>query len=389
MAIRKRGSRFQVYWTNPFTKRREGKACLTKEEAEKLDAQIKYKLVYEREEFRPAGVEEEPAPANTIEAVHYLYLKEKQFNKKGLYWQLDAMRPAYRAFGGLDISDIATPSLEDYKAKLMSTGVAPVTVRGRLSVLRTVLNWAHKRGMLEQMPRFPELPPARYEHFVPPSPGELSRMIDAAPEHIRRIIILGAQTGARIGPCELFRLTWDDVDFERLVIRMPSANKNRNEPWREIPIRESLRSVLAGWRVADGPDVRHVINYKGSQLRTNIQTSWENTLKRAGITRRIRPYDLRHYFATEMIAAGVDLGTVAHLLGHTGTTMLVQHYQHVLTKQKKLAIEMLPDVPVMCQAPCAKKLKALTGGRKGLKLLERETGFEPATFSLGSFTATA
>ncbi|MBR5997969.1 MAG: tyrosine-type recombinase/integrase, partial [Deltaproteobacteria bacterium] len=114
------------------------------------------------------------------------------------------------------------------------------------------------------------------------------------------------------------------------------------------------------------------------------QTAWENTLKRAGITRRIRPYDLRHFFATQMIAAGVDLGTVAHLMGHTGTTMLLQHYQHVLSKQKKAAVEALPDVPGMCPAPCARKLKALTGGRKDLKSLERETGFEPATFSLGS-----
>ena len=389
MAIRERNGRFQVYWNNPFTGKRESKTVGDKREAEKLDAQIKYKLEFEREEFRPAagGSQTAAAPAaqgETLEEIHYLYLREKQFPQKSLYWQIDSMRQAYAAFENLPVGEITPERLETFKQELLATGNKPVTVRGKLSVLRTVLNWAHRKGMIESMPRFPELPPAHYAHFVPPSRGELLRMLNAAPEHIQRVIVLGAQMGGRVGPCELFRLRWQDVDFERQIIRMPSANKNKAEPWREIPIRESLRPVLERWRAADAHQgIESVIHYNGAPVRS-IKRAWAATLRRAGITRRIRPYDLRHFFATEMIAAGVDLGTVANLMGHTGTTMLIQHYQHVLTKQKKQAIEALPDVPGMCQAACAKKLQALAGGRKGLKSLERETGFEPAAFSLGS-----
>ena len=94
--------------------------------------------------------------------------------------------------------------------------------------------------------------------------------------------------------------------------------------------------------------IPYVIHWQGKPVRS-IKVAWPAVLKRAGITRRIRPYDLRHYFATEAIAAGVDLGTVANLMGHTGTDMLIMHYQHVLTRQKKAAVEALPDVPA-----CAK-----------------------------------
>ena len=76
-----------------------------------------------------------------------------------------------------------------------------------------------------------------------------------------------------------------------------------------------------------------------------MKRSWQTALKRAGITRRIRPYDLRHAFGTELVAAGADIGTVARLMGHSSPTMLLNHYQFVMDKQKIGAIESLPDVP--------------------------------------------
>lgn len=355
MAIRERAGKFQVYWNNPFTRKRESCTVETRHEAEKKDALIKYQLEFERELFRREEEKEEgerparPSPSLcTIEEVHYQYLQEKQFTLKSLRWQLGSMRQAYEAFQDTDISEITTEQLERYKKSLIQTGVKPVTVRGKLSVLRTVLNWAYKKGMLQALPRFPELPPANYEHFVPPSQSELARLLEAAPSHIRRIIILGTQLGGRVGPCELFRLKWEDVDMERQIVRMPSANKNQREPWREIPIRASLRPMLEGWMHEDA-GTPYVIHWQGEPVRS-IKRAWTATLRRAGITRQIRPYDLRHYFATEAIAAGVDLGTVANLMGHTGTDMLIIHYQHVLTRQKKAAVEALPDVPTCAKA---------------------------------------
>ncbi|MBQ7584833.1 MAG: tyrosine-type recombinase/integrase [Desulfovibrionaceae bacterium] len=51
------------------------------------------------------------------------------------------------------------------------------------------------------------------------------------------------------------------------------------------------------------------------------------------MNRRIRPYDLRHTFATELIAAGTDIGTVAKLMGHSSPTMLLNHYQYTMDVQ--------------------------------------------------------
>ena len=53
---------------------------------------------------------------------------------------------------------------------------------------------------------------------------------------------------------------------------------------------------------------------------------------------------LRHAFATYILEAGVDAGTAAKLMGHTDTSMIHRHYQHVLNEQKEKAIRALPEL---------------------------------------------
>jgi len=90
--------------------------------------------------------------------------------------------------------------------------------------------------------------------------------------------------------------------------------------------------------------VDHVSHFRKKPTGT-IKIACGNLLKRAGITRRIRPYDLRHVFATEALAAGVDIGTVAQLMGND-PKMLLKYYQHVADKQKRAVVEALPEIKI-------------------------------------------
>jgi hypothetical protein len=58
---------------------------------------------------------------------------------------------------------------------------------------------------------------------------------------------------------------------------------------------------------------------------------------------------LRRAFALESIAAGIDIGTVAAIMGAAimgdDSKMLLDHYQHVAEKQKIAAAEALPEIP--------------------------------------------
>ncbi len=160
-------------------------------------------------------------------------------------------------------------------------------------------------------------------------------------------------------PSELFKLRWDDIDLNRGVIRVRAARKNPKEPVREVPIREDMKDMFKAWQKEDAiACTPWLISFCGKPVKS-IKTTWTNCLNKAGIKRDITPYCLRHLFATEAIANGADVGTVSKLMGHASPEMVLTHYQHVLTKQKKSAVEALPSLinmpPLYGQACMGKK----------------------------------
>lgn len=333
MAIRVQKGRkrpFFVYWTNPFTGRRESKSCETEEEAKKLDAFVKYQLQYERESFR----REASAPPNqivqTLESVLYFYLKERKFAVENLRKLLFATSALLEQYGAIPISQIDTATLQQMQNGLDAAGNKASTIRRKMGIIRTALRWAQRAGMIESVPLFPIMPKVQHARYVPPTPDEIATIFHAAPDHLQRVIVLGYYVGMRVGECELLRLTWQDVDIEGGLIRVPNAHKGNAEPWREVPIQEQIAPLLQHWRDVDAiMGITQVVHYRGRPVRT-IKKAWSAALRRAGITRHIRPYDLRHGFATQIIAGGADVGTVAALMGHTSPVMVLKHYQHVL-----------------------------------------------------------
>lgn len=346
MAVRFREGRklpWQTYWNNPYTGKRESATFLTEIEAKKHESLIKHRLKFERESFQKEVENEQEMPL-TLEQVFFAYTRQKQTRRDSFQSQLVAMRKVAPMFSDTPIADITREDVQDAMRKVMAErSVKMVTVRNYFGTLRTIMYWAAEQGLCGKID-FPRLPQSDGEHHMPPTPDELARIMEHANSNIRRVCILGSQFGVRVGPSELFKLTWADVDLTRRVLRVHSAAKNKSCPWREIPIRESLVPIFEQWKEEDRdlpPDCA-LVHYRGRPV-SKMQKSWQLALERAGITRRIRLYDLRHAFATEAIAAGADIGTVASLMGHANPNMILKHYQFVTDKQKLRAVEALPE----------------------------------------------
>ena len=359
MAVRERKGRkspWQAYWNNPFTGKRECANFATKEEALKEDSLIKHRLKFERESFRPEqeGEKQEGTQELTLAQAFFLYLQEKQFNIRSLEPQMIAMRIPLLLYGDQPLVAIGKNELLRIIAEVQKQPIKQTTCRRRLSVLKAVLRWSHAHDFCGPV-AFPALANGTHEKFIPPSPVEIEAMLAAAPPHLQRVILLGSQFGIRIGTSELFKLTWRDVDFELGIIRINAANKNPSAPWREVPIRQSLLSQLQQWHAEDmAQDIPLVVHFNGKPI-GSVKSAWGSMLRRAGINRRIRPYDLRHAFATELIAQGVDIGTVAKLMGHSSPNMIFQHYQVVMDKQKRAAVESLPEYAYVPKKMCPNK----------------------------------
>ena len=355
MAIRELPGRpkpFMVYYDNPFTKRRTSASYATRQEAEKADALIKYRMKYERESFKPETEEEirprkkaEDIPDDSLEAIDAAYLQEKRLTFNGVRNHLGAMKIPFAMLARKRIGSITRKDIAHVVAATQRQGVKQTSVKLRMSIFYGVLRWAKKRGFIDNLPDLPEVEAGHPEHFVPPTKEEIGRIYEVAPENIKRMIVLGAKLGVRVGPSELLKLKWDYVDWDRSVLRVEAALKNKNEPWREVPIKKSLLPLFRSWWAHDQlKGIEYIISHNGRKVKGDMSYSWRKALKDAGITRRIRPYDLRHAFATEALAAGADVGTVARLMGHADATMVLKHYQHVMNAQKIAAVEALPDI---------------------------------------------
>ena len=78
---------------------------------------------------------------------------------------------------------------------------------------------------------------------------------------------------------------------------------------------------------------------KGNPI-TDVKKGFAGALKRAGIDRHVRFHDLRHTFASHLIMKGVDLRTVAKLMGHRDIEMTMR-YAHLAPDHLQAAVDAL------------------------------------------------
>ena len=357
MAIRKRpganGLSYQVYWNNPYTSARESRTFHSLAEARKYESLVKHRLKFETESFKPEQLTREGCE-RTVEDAVFLYLQDRKLPAANTKKFLSSLRLPLEWEGHIPLAEFSTETWEGLLKRLKATPkcrgsgfISAAFVHGILSNLRTVIRWAYDRGMLDMLPKM-KVPSPNYEKIMPPTPEEAQRIFAAAPEHLKRVIILGMMLGLRVGASELLSLKWSHVDLAQNIVVISTSRKNPGHPWREVPIPATAQGLFQQWSREDSAaGIDYVVSYKGRKV-DSVKRAWAASLRRAGISRRIRPYDLRHAFASQLIANGYDVGTVAMLLGHSSPQMVYQHYQHVSTLQKRAAVDSLAAVIAIC-----------------------------------------
>ncbi len=248
-------------------------------------------------------------------------------------------------FGGWQARRVGAAQVQDFLAAQKARGVMISTAHHRVRLWRTVLAWAVETGRLSVSPLAGfRLHRPKARRIDPPTRAEAARMYRVAVPHIRRVIVLGMAAGPRIGPSELFRLTWADVELAAGYMRMPNAAKGAKEDSRIVPIRDDILPLLRAWEEEDRKaGCPWVIHWRGRPVRC-IGHAWHQARMAAGITRRITPYSLRHAMPTEALEHGADVKAVAEVMGHTDPTMLLRVYQHTRYRLRKKAVNAAPGL---------------------------------------------
>ena len=128
-------------------------------------------------------------------------------------------------------------------------------------------------------------------------------------------------------------VTWLHCDFannELVVTGSKEREGTKNRTVRRVPMNGSLRGLLE--RMREGR--------KDEPMDTPVLqvTSARGAIRRAVAlvdTPYLRPYDLRHLFATRCLESGVDVPTVADWLGHKDKgALLLKTYTHSCSQQQ-------------------------------------------------------
>ncbi|MGH7145372.1 MAG: tyrosine-type recombinase/integrase [Planctomycetota bacterium] len=294
--------------------------------------------------------------------------------------------------------DLSPDALDEYKAHLATTGVAPRTINTHLSAVKAMFEWAKKTRVIPYNPLdcvspLPET--VKHRKRRPLTVDEQQRLLDVARSgpyrravrsyegrarvaeryakvlcppvkfrkaKLHRLDYAGEQavatyqmllgTGLRVN--ELRLLLWSDLNLDQGLMHLrPETTKNRKAA--TVPLAPYLVTLLRAWRERSGGADRATVVAISSRLLENFY----DDLEAAGIDRedasgrKLDLHCLRHTFAQRLNDAGIDPKTMQALLRHSSATLTLGVYIH---KDKSKMVEAVASLQSLGTPPAAPRV---------------------------------
>jgi integrase len=151
---------------------------------------------------------------------------------------------------------------------------------------------------------------------------EQRKYLEIATDPLKDVATLILETGIR--PEEIFRLTKANVFLDQGYLQVPFGKTKAAR--RRIPLTTAAKAVLQRRVSMATSDYVFPHRKDHNQPMTTVQRGHEAALAKSKVS-KFRIYDLRHTWATRAAEAGMDLPTLASLLGHSKLNM-VMRYAH-------------------------------------------------------------
>lgn len=250
------------------------------------------------------------------------------------------------------VTTLATQKLRSDPQKSM----APASIQTTVSVMKSMFRDLHKLRLTPK--NYAESLQGNWSKAIKqnelriPTPSELKKLAEELeaewPGH-GAIIQLLAHTGLRFE--EFAALTWMDVDFENKVIhvvrtatesggkRFISKELKTGASRREVILLEPAIAALGQLKeaLARSRGERELVQVDDwSRVANNLDggyisySQWRKHLAKARISSGvdITAHDLRHIYASRLLAAGLPVEFVSRQLGHSNPRITLAVYQH-------------------------------------------------------------
>jgi integrase len=337
MAVFRRG---KIYWYHfQFQGRRIQRSTGFKNETAAVRAEAKHKtdLLERRAGFKKL----KPAPKFSDFVEQFLNWSKQQHRPKTYELHSGNCKTLKRFFRGKWLDEIAQGIVEDFKlarvqerrwGKKEGRAISGVTVNRALATLRLLFNYADRCGY--QVPN----PVRGIEFYKEPKKMRIISLEEevayfaAAKQPLNDIARIILDTGMR--PDEVFRIEFANVDFsERSIVnafgKTPSSR-------RKLTMTDEVFTILKRRSTSNLSRYAFPLHHDPERPIKRVHKAHYRAIERAGVKRRFVLYDLRHTYGSRAAMAGVDLPTLAALMGHTSIQMTMR-YLHPAEEHKREA----------------------------------------------------
>lgn len=284
-----------------------------------------------------------------------LHVKESTNNK---YWNLlnSYILPM---FGEQPLHCVTHDFIESqcnmllYSGGVSGTGLSPKTVTDIISVVRSILQFAVKKGRFIPC----DAQAVRIKHSTSEmrvlSRSEQEKLCQYLYSHLDAYnigILICLFTGLRVG--EICALRWEDISFNDHTISVHQTmqriqNRSGTGPKtkiivtppksacsiRTIPVPDDLINIIASYRTVSTGFVLANNNQQFVEPRT-MQNRFKKALKMSSVA-PANYHCLRHTFATRCVELGFDVKSLSEILGHASVNITMNRYVHPSMELKK------------------------------------------------------
>ncbi|MFE4667486.1 tyrosine-type recombinase/integrase [Streptomyces sp. NPDC056734] len=253
------------------------------------------------------------------------------------------------------INTFTATVVDDFIMSMEERSVGLAAQQNAYDTLKKILLDARRRGGITEDPFEGVIPP----EYVPrritiPTLAEIHALKAASSDGLRLIIDLMAGCGLRNGEAyaaNLERMVADDVyrvaeQIEGKTRKRAPLKHRKFGAFRETPMPLAVRESLLGYANAHGTDTDgYLLRTQRSAYwaHTTLDYQWGTARKRAGITRRLTAYSLRHFFASNCLAKGIPITDVAEWMGHRDINMTFKIYRHLMPASIGRAAKLLNE----------------------------------------------
>jgi integrase len=254
--------------------------------------------------------------------------------------------------GKVKISDLSTAEIRSWH-RLLSEHTGVYSAKRAKALLTAVLALAEEDYGVRAASMPSGLGRATHKpKKVILAPGQIAHIIQAARQDAEHGTYYAFPFLAGTRPSEQLGLLWQEIDFERNIIRICRIQERDGSltemtktaaGTRDIPMSAILREMLLAWRlvcprqkgvlhrVFPGPGRLQPwpmprLGGGGPILYQNFRIRfWQPAFKRLGLP-YVTPHSAWHSFISTLQAQGIEVGLVAKLAGHSSAAVTLSHY---------------------------------------------------------------